>query len=199
MTRRDHDDLVPQEHPDRAALLALVSELEALPRESWSTLDVPAIAPPPEIVSAPPRSSAVRSRFARHRRRVLGGVVAAAAAAVVAIAVLGGSSTERAPTAVTALRAVEPGSGAAGRVEADTGRVRVALTGLAPVPVGQHYEAWSLADPESPQSLGAVRPDGDGAAAIDTVVDDPVGPVAVTLEPDSDDPAPSGAFVLRSS
>lgn len=196
MSRAEHDELVPRDHPEREALLALAADLEALPADGWATIEVPAIAPPPEIVSAP--SAPVPSRFARYRVRALGGVVAAAAAAVVAVTVLGDVRDPQAPAPV-ALRAVEPGSSAAGRVVVADDGVRVAMTGLEPIGAGQHYEAWSLADPDRPRSLGVVRPDGSGAASLDADLEDPASPVAVTREPDDADPAPSGAFVLRSS
>jgi len=103
-------------------------------------------------------------------------------------------------TRVIALKGAGPSPTAEGRIVwHETAGGQVLITKLPPAPAGKAYEMWTIAGGQ-PTAAGVFQVDASGQAIHR--VPPGVGPVdvfAVTLEPESGVPAPTGPIVLASA
>jgi anti-sigma-K factor RskA len=103
-------------------------------------------------------------------------------------------------TRVVDLRGLGPNPAATARVvwNERTGG-HLVVSNLPPAPPGKKYELWTIAGKTPrPAGLFQTEPSGQGLARVEPVPDGPVKVFAVTLEPESGVPAPTGPMVLAS-
>jgi anti-sigma-K factor RskA len=103
-------------------------------------------------------------------------------------------------TQVVALAGLEAAPGARARMlwHETAGGLLVAH-GLPPAPEGKAYELWAIAGKSAPVPAGVFTVDARGVGSLRVApirVDGPVDTFAVTLEPASGVPAPTGAMYL---
>jgi anti-sigma-K factor RskA len=103
-------------------------------------------------------------------------------------------------TQVVALSGLEAAPGARARMlwHETAGGLLVAQ-GLPPAPEGKAYELWAIAGKNAPVPAGVFTVDAKGVGSLRVAplrVDGPVDTFAVTLEPASGVPAPTGAMYL---
>ncbi len=103
-------------------------------------------------------------------------------------------------TRFVSLGALEPAGGATARMvwHKTTGGLLV-VRGMPPTPAGKAYELWAIPPGGSPIPAGVFTVDAKGAASLrvsPVAAGTEVETFAVTLEPDSGVPAPTGAMYL---
>jgi anti-sigma-K factor RskA len=210
------DLLESDEVPFAEALLrddpAFAAEVERLRNttERLPAIDTLAWSPPPapaldvaRATGRPPKAVAAR-RSRRPRWRLAFGSAVAVAAVVAGVIVLsgGGSPSDPAPPAVTALT-LRPVAGAGGGGEIvvhASGDAELQASGLRPNGTHEHYEAW-LADRGGRMvPMGSFRVGADGKADVHMTVDADLATFAfvdISVEPDGGPPTHSGASILR--
>ena len=186
-----------------ARLRPVVAGLEEMPEPGWGAGE------PPPLPALPPLPGLARPRRTRAwimRPAVVLGAIALAFAAGIGIrAWVAGGGDDREGPALELARLGDAGSAAHGEahvVGSGGGSLRLSVSGLTPTAEGAFYEVWLMDGPDRLVSLGAFRVPASGAAEVDVPLPVPVRDfdyIDVSAEPGDDDPAHSGASVLRGS